>query len=297
MGRASIHELAAFVSIARTGTFTRAAAQLGVSPSALSHSMRALEERLGVRLLTRTTRSVALTEAGARLLAGIGPRLDEIDAELDALTALRDKPAGTVRITATEHAATSVLLPAIARLLPDYPDIKVEISTDIGLTDIVNERFDAGVRPGDIIARDMIAMPIGPHLRMAVVGSPAYFAGRAAPLSPHDLTHHNCINLRLPTHGGIYVWEFEQDGRELNVRVDGQMVFNNSALMLRAAVAGLGLAYLTEGQVKPHVESGELIRVLEDWCDPFPGYHLYYPSRRQPTPAFRLLLEALRYRG
>lgn len=297
MARAGINDLAAFVTVARERSFTRAAAQMGVSPSALSHSIRGLEERLGIRLLNRTTRSVVPTDAGDRILRSIGPRLDQIDAELEALTELRDKPAGTIRITATEHAASAILLPAIVRLLPEYPDIRVEIIVDMGLVDIVTERFDAGVRPGDIIAKDMIAVPIGPPMRMAVAGSPGYLDTHPKPRTPRDLTGHNCINLRLPTHGGVYVWEFEKNRREMNVRVDGQLVFNSSALMLSAALAGLGLVFLTEPQIQPHLDGGKLVRVLADWCEPFPGYHLYYPSRRQPTPAFSLLLEALHYRG
>lgn len=296
MPKAGIDDLTAFVAVARERSFTRAAARLGVSQSALSHAMRGLESRLGVRLLTRTTRSVGTTEAGERLLHGIGSKLDEIEAELNALTDLREKPSGTIRLTATEYAASAILLPALQPLARDYPDIRVEIATDYGLTDIVAERFDAGVRPGDILSKDMIAVRIGPDLRMAVAGSPAYFADHGKPRTPKDLTDHNCINLRTPTHGGIYVWEFEKGPREMNVRVDGQFVFNTSLLILEAGLAGLGLIYLTEGQVQPHLESGKLVRVLEDWCPPFPGYHLYYPSRRQPTAAFSLLVEALRYR-
>ena len=271
--------------------------KLGVSQSALSHTIRGLEERLGLRLLTRTTRSVAPTEAGERLLRTVGPRFDEIEAELAALSELRDKPAGTIRITAGEHAAETILWPALAKLLPDYPDIKVEIIVDYGLTDIVAERYDAGVRLGEQVAKDMIAVRIGPDFRMAVVGAPSYFASRPRPKTPQDLTAHNCINLRLPTYGGLYAWEFEKRGRELKVRVDGQLVFNNIALRLNAALAGLGLAYLPEDQVQAHLAEGRLIRVLADWCPPFSGYHLYYPSRRQPTPAFALLVDALRYRS
>jgi DNA-binding transcriptional LysR family regulator len=259
--------------------------------------MRGLEERLGLRLLSRTTRSVEPTEAGERLLRAVGPRFDEIDAELAALSELREKPAGTIRITAGEHAAHEVLSPALAGLLPHYPDIKVEIIIDYGLTDIVAEHFDAGVRLGEQVAKDMIAVRIGPAMRMAVVGAPSYFERRPRPKKPQDLTAHNCINLRLPTYGGLYVWEFEKRGRELKVRVEGQLVFNNIALRLDAALAGLGLAYLPEDQVQTHLRDGRLIRVLADWCPPFPGYHLYYPSRRQPTPAFTVLVDALRYRG
>jgi DNA-binding transcriptional LysR family regulator len=275
----------------------RAAAKLGVSQSALSHTVRGLEERLGLRLLTRTTRSVAPTEAGERLLRGVGPRFDEIDAQLAALSEPREKPAGTIRITAGEHAADSILWPALVKLLPEYPDIKVELTIDYGLTDIVADRYDAGVRLGEQVARDMIAVRIGPDMRIAVVGAPAYFATRPRPKTPQDLTAHDCVNLRLPTYGGLYAWEFEKSGRELKVRVEGQLVFNNIALRMNAAMAGLGLAYLPEDQVQTHLADGRLIRVLADWCPPFPGYHLYYPSRRQPTPAFVLLVDVLRYRA
>ncbi|QKC82609.1 LysR family transcriptional regulator [Mesorhizobium sp. NZP2077] len=297
MPRDNLNELTAFLAVAREKSFTRAAAQLGVSQSALSHTVRVLEERLGVRLLTRTTRSVSPTEAGERLVRSVGPRLDEIEAELAALSALREKPAGTIRITAGEHAADAVLWPAIARLLPDYADIKVEIIVDYGLTDIVAERYDAGVRLGEQVAHDMIAVRIGPDMRMAVVGAPAYFARRPKPRVPQDLTTHNCINLRLPTYGGLYAWEFEKAGRELKVRVEGQLTFNTAGLRMNAVLAGLGLAYLPEDQVKAQLADGRLVRVLADWCAPFPGYHLYYPSRRQATPAFSPLVDALRYRG
>jgi DNA-binding transcriptional LysR family regulator len=297
MPRDNLNDLTAFLAVAREESFTRAAAKLGVSQSALSHTVRALEERLGVRLLTRTTRSVSPTEAGERLLRTIGPRLDEIETELTALSALREKPAGTIRITAGEHAADAVLWPALAKFLPDYPDIRVEIIVDYGLIDIVAERYDAGVRLGEQVARDMIAVRIAPDMRMAVVGSPAYFATRPKPRTPQDLTTHNCINLRLPTYGGLYAWEFEKAGRELKVRVEGQLVFNTTALRMNAVLAGLGLAYLPEEQVTAHLADGRLVRVLADWCAPFPGYHLYYPSRRQATPAFSLLVDALRYRG
>lgn len=297
MPRDNLNELTAFLAVAREKSFTRAAAQLGVSQSALSHTVRALEERLGVRLLTRTTRSVSPTEAGERLVRSVGPRLDEIEAELVAISALRENPAGTIRITAGEHAADAVLWPAISRLLPDYPDIRVEIIVDYGLTDIVAERYDAGVRLGEQVAHDMIAVRIGPDQRMAVVGSPAYFSRQPKPRTPQDLTTHNCINLRLPTYGGLYAWEFEKAGRELKVRVEGQLIFNTAGLRMNAVLAGLGLAYLPQDQVRAPLASGELVRVLADWCPPFPGYHLYYPSRRQATPAFSLLVDALRYRG
>jgi len=297
MPRENLNDLSAFLAVARERSFTRAAAQLGVSQSALSQTVRGLEERLGLRLLTRTIRSVTPTEAGERLLRTVGPRLEEIGTELEALSELRKKPAGVVRITSSENAAETVLLPALERLLPDYPDIKVEIVIDYGLTDIVAQRIDAGVRDGEQVAKDMIAVRIGPDMRMAVVGSPAYVAARGKPRTPHDLTDHNCINLRLPTYGGLFAWEFEKGGRELRVRVDGQLVFNTSGPILKAALAGLGLACLAESQVAPHIASGALVHLLADWCAPFSGYHLYYPSRRQPTPAFTLVVEALRYRG
>jgi DNA-binding transcriptional LysR family regulator len=297
MARQNVNDLLAFVAVAKERSFTRAAAQLGVSQSALSHTIRGLEERLGLRLLTRTTRSVAPTEVGERLLRTVAPRFAEIDAELAALSELRERPAGTIRITASEYAAETILWPALAKLLPDYPDIKVEIIVDYGLTDIVAERYDAGVRLGEQVAKDMIAVRIGPDMRMAAVGAPSYFARRPRPKTPQDLTAHDCINLRLPTYGGLYAWEFEKRGRELKVRVEGQLVFNNVSLRLSAALAGLGLAYLPEDQVQTHLADGRLVRVLEDWCPPFSGCHLYYPSRRQPTPAFALLVDALRYRG
>jgi DNA-binding transcriptional LysR family regulator len=297
MPRRRVNDLLSFIAVAKERSFTKAAAQLGVSQSALSHTVRGLEERLGLRLLTRTTRSVAPTDAGERLLRTIGPRFDEIEAELASLSELRDQPAGTIRITAGEHAAEAILWPALARLLPDYPDIKVEIIVDYSLTDIVAERYDAGVRLGGMVAKDMIAVRIGPDFRFAVVGAPSYFASRSRPKKPQDLTSHDCINLRLPTYGGLYAWEFEKRGRELKVRVEGQLVFNNIALRLEAVLAGLGLAYLPEDQVQKHIADGRLIRVLVDWCPPFSGYHLYYPSRRQPTPAFALVVNALRWRG
>jgi DNA-binding transcriptional LysR family regulator len=277
-------------------SFTKAAAKLGVSQSALSHTIRGLEARLGVRLLTRTTRSVSPTEAGERLLQTLGPRFEEIEAELAAVRELRDKPAGTFRVTATENAADTILVPKLAPLLRQYPDIKVEIMIDYGLTDIVAERYDAGVRSGEQVAKDMIAVRIGPDLRMAVVGALPYFRKRPEPRTPQDLIGHNCINLRLPTRGGLYAWEFEKDGRELRVRVDGQLTFNGTAQMLNAALAGLGLAYVPESMVERDLAKGRLKRVLEDWCAPYSGYHLYYPSRRQPSAAFTLVVEALRYR-
>jgi DNA-binding transcriptional LysR family regulator len=297
MPRETMADLVALLAVARERSFTRAAARLGVSPSALSHAIRGLEERVGVRLLTRTTRSVAPTEAGERLLGTIGPRFDEIGAELERLKELRDRPAGTVRITTGDHAAETILWPALERLLPAYPDVQVEISVDIGFIDVVAERFDAGVRMGETVARDMVAVRIGSDMRMAAVASPAYFAGRPVPQTPHDLAEHRCINLRFPTLGGLYAWEFEKAGRALNVRVEGQLVVNDIALARLGALGGSGIAYLPEDYVQPSVEAGRLQRVLADWCPPFPGYHLYYPSRRQQFAAFALVVEALRFRG
>lgn len=281
--------------VAREGSFTRAAAQLGVSQSALSHGLRNLEARLGVRLLTRTTRSVSPTQAGERLLQSLGPLYQGIESELAGLSEHRDKPAGSIRLTTAEHAADTLLWPKLARFLPDYPDIKVEIAIDYGLTDIVAQRYDAGVRLGDQVEKDMIAVRIGPDLRVVVVGSPAYFARKPRPQRPHDLATHDCINLRLPTHGGLLVWDFERDGDKIKVHGEGQLVFNTSSAILRAALAGFGLAFVPEDMVQEHLAAGRLASVLDDWCPPFPGYHLYYPSR-QSSPAFKLLVEALRYR-
>jgi DNA-binding transcriptional LysR family regulator len=296
MQRGNLDDLLAFVAVGRERSFTKAAAKLGVSQSALSHTIRELEARLGIRLLNRTTRSVSPTEAGERLLRTVGPRFEEIEAELAALGELREKPAGTIRITATDYAADTILWPKLAKFLRDYPDIKVEITIDYGLIDIVAQRFDAGVRAGEQVAKDMIAVRIGPDMRMAVVGAPSYFRKRPEPKNPQDLIGHNCINLRLPTHGGLYAWEFEKGDRELKVRVEGQLVFNGTFQMLNAALSGFGLAYVPEDLVQPHLAKGRLKRVLEDWCPPYSGYHLYYPSRRQPSAAFALLVDALRYR-
>ena len=297
MQRGNLDDLLAFLAVGRERSFTKAAAKLGMSQSSLSHTIRELEARLGVRLLTRTTRSVAPTQAGERLLQNIGPRFEEIDAELAAVRDLRDKPAGTIRITSTEYAADAILLPKLAKLLPAYPDIKIEIVVDYGLSNIVAEGYDAGVRSGEQVAQDMIAVRIGPDLRMAVVGAPSYFRKWPEPKKPQDLIGHNCINLRLPTHGGLYSWEFEKGGRDLKVRVEGQMTFNGAAQMLNAALAGYGLAYIPEGMVEPHLAKGRLKRVLGDWCQPYSGYHLFYPSRRQSSAAFTLLVDALRHRG
>ena len=293
MPRANLNDLLAFLAVARERSFTRAAAKLGISQSALSHTIRGLEERLSLRLLTRTTRSVSPTEAGERLLQTLGPRFAEIEAELAALTELREKPAGTIRITSTEYAADTILWPKLAKVLPEYPDIKVEIIIEQGLTDIVTERYDAGLRLGEQVAKDMIAVRVGPNMRMAVVGAPSYFAKRSPPRKPQELISHNCINLRVPTRGGLYAWEFEKGNRQLKVRVEGQLVFNGTTQMLNAALGGFGLTYVPEDLARPHLAKGRLKRVLADWCPPFSGYHLYYPSRRQLTPAFTLIVEAL----
>lgn len=294
MARRNLNDLLAFVTVAREGSFTRAAAALGVTQSALSQTIRAMEERLQIRLLTRTTRSVSSTPAGERLLQAIGSRFDEIEAELDALTELRDKPAGTVRITCGDHVLHSVLLPKLAPLLREYPDIKLEFDVNYGFRDIVADRFDAGVRLGKTIDKDMIAVPIGPPMRLAVVASPGYFAVHPIPRTPKDLTAHQCINQRMQSSGGLYVWDFEHRGQQVNVRVDGQLIFNTTQPQIDAAVAGLGITLLPEDELGPYMADGRLVRVLEDWCPKFEGYHLYYPSRRQPSPAFTLVVQALR---
>ncbi|MCZ8158556.1 MAG: LysR family transcriptional regulator [Rhizobiaceae bacterium] len=297
MARDGINDLSVFLAIAREHSFTRAAAKLGVSPSALSHSVRLLEERLGIRLLTRTTRRVSLTEAGERLLKSIQPHFDGIEAALSQLTELRDKPAGLVRITAGEHAAGSIIWPTIERLLPEYPDIKFEITSDSALTDIVAERYDAGVRLGEQLDADMVAVRISPDMRMVTVASPSYLKRHGKPEAPQDLTSHACINLRLPTYGGYLVWEFEKEGREVKVRVDGPLAFNNSVLAMRAACAGAGIGHFLEDHALAEIRAGRLVPVLDDWSPPFAGYHLYYPSRRQMSPAFAVVVDALRYRG
>ncbi|HEY2864573.1 MAG TPA: LysR family transcriptional regulator [Casimicrobiaceae bacterium] len=297
MRKETLGDLLSFLAVAQDRSFTKAAAKLGVSRSAMSHTLRGLEARLGLRLLTRTTRSVSPTAAGERLLAAVGQRIEEIEVELEALSELRDKPAGTIRITATEYAVESILLPKLAKVLPQYPDIRVEIIADYGLTDIVAQRYDAGIRWGEQVAKGMIAVRLGPDMRMAVVGAPSYFAARSRPKKPQDLTDHNCINLRLPTYGGLYAWEFEKGRRKLKVRVAGQLVSNSATQIVHAALAGFGLAFQPEGLVKPHIDTGHLRRVLEDWCPPSSGYHLYYPSRRQSSSAFTLLVDALRYRN
>ena len=297
MPRDNVNELVAFLAVARERSFTKAAAKFGLSQSAMSHTVRQLEARLGVRLLTRTTRAVSLTDAGERLLDGIGPHFDEIEAQVESLGELRDKPAGTIRIVAADYAIKFVLWPKIRKFLPRYPDIKVELILDNGLTDIVTERYDAGVRMGEHLAKDMISARIGPDFCLAVVGSPAYFAGRAKPAHPKDLVGHACINFRLPSSGGLYAWEFEEDGREIRIRVDGQLAFNNIFESLEATLDGFGLAYIPEEIILPYIADGRLIRVLRDFSPLWDGYHLYYPSRRQSSPAFVALLDALRHRA
>lgn len=295
MVKRNLNDLLYFVTVAREGSFTRAAALLGVTQSALSQAISGLEARLEIRLLTRTTRSVSPTAAGERLLNAIGHRFDEIGAELDELTELRDKPAGTVRITCGDHVLRTTLLPKIAPLLHEYPDVKVEFDVNYGFRDIVADRFDAGIRLGDTIDKDMIAVRIGPTLRMAAVASAEYLAKHPKPKTPEDLTRHSCINLRFPTHGGLYVWEFSRRGKQLNVRVEGQVTLNSTPHIVQAVLAGLGIAFLPEEEFAPHIEEGRLVRVLDDWCEPFEGYYLYYPSRRLPSPAFSLVVDALRY--
>ena len=298
MRREELADLSAFLVVARERSFTRAAAQLATSQPALSHLIRRLEARLGVRLLTRNTRSVAPTEAGERLIGIVGPALDDIEAGLAGLSELRDKPAGTVRITATEHAAETILWPALSKLMPDYPDIRIEIDIDNALTDIVTRRFDAGIRFGDQVAKDMIAVPVGPDMRFVAIAAPAYLERRGRPDAPQDLAAHDCIAVRLSTLGGLYAWELvEPGGREIRVRVEGRIVVNTLPLSLRAALDGFGLAFVPFDMAADHIAEGRLESVLDDWTPPFSGYHLYYPSRRQQSPAFALVVEALRYRG
>jgi DNA-binding transcriptional LysR family regulator len=296
MPRVNLNDLASFVAVAQARSFTKAAAQLSVSQSALSHAMRALEERLGVRLLARNTRSVSPTEAGERLLRSLSPRLEEIETELASIVISQDRPSGTIRLSAPEHAARTVVYAAVARVVSEYPEIRVEVSVDHALIDIVADRFDAGIRLGDQVARDMIAIPIAPDLRMAVVGTHSYFAAHPRPQTPSDLVNHNCINLRLPTYGNLLPWEFQKGGEELSISAEGQLVFNTNSLCHQAVMGGLGLGYCPEDEVEEEIVAGRLVRVLEDWCPNWPGYHLYYPSRRQQTTAFALLIDALRYR-
>lgn len=297
MERVNLNNVAAFVVVARERSFTRAAAQLGLSQSSLSHTISALEAKLGIRLLTRTTRGVSPTEAGERLLATVGPYCEGIEAELASLSEQRDKPAGTIRISSHDHAVRTILWPKLSKLLPAYPDLNVEFSIHYGLIDIVAERFDAGVRVGDQVAKDMIAMRISPDFNMTVVGSPSYFSARKAPVVPQDLTEHNCVNLRLPTHGGLYAWEFEKEGQELSVHVQGQIILNTSAEIVTAALEGYGLAYVPQDVADQHIAAGDLVQVLPDWRPTYPGYHLYYPSRRNASPAFLLVLDALRLKA
>lgn len=297
MRKESLDDLAAFLTVAATRNFTRAAAQLEISQPALSAKITALEERLGVRLLTRTTRSVSTTEAGERLVKSITRHFDGIAAGLAELGELRGKPAGSLRVTSVEHASQSILLPALARLLPDYPDIAVEVINDYGLVDIVADRFDAGIRLGEQVAQDMIAVRIGPDFEQCVVGAPSYFARHGTPETPYDLTDHRCISLRLPTSGGVWSWPFTKDGHEFSVRPGAQLSFNTITLQIDAALAGLGLGNLPEDVVSGHIAAGRLVRVLADWSTSRSGYHLYYPNRRQPTAAFSLLVEALKFRG
>lgn len=296
MARENFNELLAFLEVARARSFTRAAAKLGVTQSALSHTVRQLETRLGVRLLTRTTRAVSPTEAGQRLFENIGPHVEEIEAQVDALSALRDKPAGNIRIAAADYAIDFVLWPKLKKFLKQYPDVKVELTLDNGLTDIVTERYDAGVRMGEHLAKDMISARIGPDFCLAVVGAPSYFAAHRAPNHPKDLVEHACINFRLPSSGGLYAWEFEEKGREIKIRVEGQLAFNNIFHSLAAVLDGFGLAYIPEEIILPHVREKRLVRVLQKFSPHWDGYHLYYPSRRQSSPAFTALVEALRYR-
>jgi DNA-binding transcriptional LysR family regulator len=296
MVRENVNDLLAFIAVARERSFTKAAAKMGLSQSALSHTIRQLEARLGVRLLTRTTRAVSATDAGQRLLDGISSHFDEIEAELDALSAWRERPAGSIRITASDHAITWILWPKIRTFLKDYPDIKVELIRENGLTDIVTERFDAGVRMGERLAKDMVSTRISPDFPFTVVGAPSYFAENPPPFHPQDLVRHTCINERLPTFGGFWVWDFKKDGQEIRIRVEGQLAFNTSYNAVLAAVDGFGLAFIPEDVALPFLAEGRLVRVLEDWTPPWEGYHLYYPSRRQASPAFSVLINALRYR-
>jgi DNA-binding transcriptional LysR family regulator len=294
--RENASDLLAFLAVARERSFTRAAAKLRMSQPSLSQLILGLEERIGMRLLNRTTRSVTPTQIGERLLLKIGPKFEEIDQELSALSDLRDKPAGSIRISATDYAARMILLPALAKVLPKYPDIKVEVRIDYGLTDIIAAQFDAGIRIGELLEKDMIAVRVSPDVRIAVIAAPAYLSSRKTPHLPQDLTNHNCINFRFTQGDGLFTWRFEKDGRKLNVRVEGQLVFNDASTLLNAALEGFGVAYLPEPYAQPHLSSGELVRLLEDWCPSLSGYHLYYPSRRQPSPAFSVLVDAIRYR-
>lgn len=296
MRREDIADLTMLLAVAEVGSFTGAARKLGLTQSALSHSIRRLEDRLGLRLLVRTTRSVAPTTAGERLLEVLQPSISSIEDRLSELTEMRNQPAGTIRITTSEHAAEAVLLPAVQKIVAKYPDINIELSVDNGFVDIVSDRFDAGVRLGERLEKDMIAVRIGPQMRMIPFASPDYLARHGIPQSPQDLTAHNCINLRFVGSGGIYTWEFEKDARAFNIKVDGQLTFNRSTMVIRAALLGAGIGFVLEDAVAPYLSDGSLVPLLKDWCPYFDGYFLYYPSRRHTSPAFRLLVEKLRYR-
>lgn len=297
MAYTKVNDLQAFLAVARDQSFTKAAQRLGITPSALSHTIRALEERLGVRLLARTTRNVAPTEAGERLMRSIAPLFDQITTEVEALGELRDKPRGTIRISCTDDQIEMCLRPMLAGFLKTYPDITLEFYVDYGFTNVVEERFDAGIRLGEAISKDMVAVRIGPDWRLVVVGSPAYFEGHSVPKSPHDLTKHACVNIRHRPSGAIYAWEFEKNGKAFTVKVEGQLVFNSIMHVLNAAADGIGLAYVPEELVAPYLADGRLKQVLTNWCPFFQGYHLYYPNRRQASPAFSAFVEALKYRG
>ncbi|NIJ67373.1 DNA-binding transcriptional LysR family regulator [Sphingomonas leidyi] len=297
MARTDLNQLIWFQAVAEERSFTKAAAKLGVAQSTLSHAIKQLEARMGIRLLTRTTRNVATTEAGERLLQTLAPRIAEIEEEIAALTALRDKPSGSIRLTLSDHALESVVWPKLKPVLSVYPDISVELLLDSSFRNIVEEGYDAGVRLGESVEQDMIAVRIGPDWRLVAVASPDYFVAREKPQHPRELVGHVCINMRHETSGGLYAWEFEKDGKELRVRVDGQLAFNNSYAMIDAAASGYGIAYVPESIVERHIASGELVQVLDDWSPFFDGYFLYYPSRRQNLPAFQVIVDALRHRG
>lgn len=295
MKHVKVNDLQAFLSVAKDQSFTKAAAKLGVTPSALSHTMRALEERLGVRLLARTTRNVSPTEAGDRLMKSISPLFEQIALEVEALGELRDKPAGTIRITCTDDSIELCIRPKLKEFLETYPDITLELMVDYGFTNVVEDRFDAGIRMGESISKDMIAVRIGPDWRLAVVGSPAYFAKNPAPQTPHDLTQHQCLNIRHRSAGPIYAWEFEKDGQAFTVKGEGQLVVNSILHVLNGALDGIGVGYVPHELAAPLIKSGQLQEVLSDWCPYFQGFHLYYPNRRQSSPAFNALVAALRY--
>ncbi|WP_298245000.1 LysR family transcriptional regulator [uncultured Bradyrhizobium sp.] len=297
MARQDFNDLLTFLTIARELSFTKAAAKLGIAQSTLSHTIKRLEEQMGIRLLTRTTRSVGLTEAGERLRQSLAPRIAEIEADIADLMAFRDKPSGRIRMTLSNHAFESVVWPKLERVLKDYPDIKLEVSLDSGFRNIVEEGFDAGVRLGESVEKDMVAVRIGPDWRLVAVASPGYFAEHRAPKHPHELVGHRCINLRMERAGGLYAWEFAKRGQELRVRVDGQLTFNSTYAQVEAALKGYGIAYVPENIVKGHIVSGDLVIALDDWSPTFDGYHIYYPSRRQNAPAFKIIVEALRHRG